>query len=53
MRPPQLVAATAPVDHILPRMRVTKQPIVLVTDEKYAVSGYVTLDMVLEEIVGT
>ncbi len=53
MRPPQLVAASAPVDHILPRMRVTKQPIVLVTDTSYQVIGYITLDMVLEEIVGT
>jgi putative hemolysin len=52
MRPPQLVAATTPVDHILPRMRVTKQPIVLVANEKYDVVGYVTLDMVLEEVVG-
>jgi putative hemolysin len=53
MRPPQLVAATTPVDHILPRMRVTRQPLVLVTDDKYQVAGFVTLDMVLEEIVGT
>jgi len=53
MRPPQLVAASTPVDHILPRMRVTKQPIILVTGEKYEVVGYVTLDLVLEEIVGS
>ncbi|HMO50190.1 MAG TPA: CNNM domain-containing protein [Kiritimatiellia bacterium] len=53
MRPPQLVAAATPVDHVLPRMRVTKQPIVLVTDEKYQVVGSVTLDLVLQEIVGT
>ncbi len=52
MRPPQLVGAVTPVDHILPRMRVTKQPIVLVANEKFEVVGYVTLDMVLEEIVG-
>jgi len=52
MRPPQLVAAITPVDHILPRMRVTKQPIVLVSNEKYDVVGYVTLDMVVDEIVG-
>jgi putative hemolysin len=52
MRPPQLVASSAPVDHILPRMRVTKQPIVLVTDEQFVVAGYITLDRVLEEIVG-
>lgn len=52
MRPPQLVASTTPVDHILPRMRVTKQPIVLVTNDDYQVDGFVTLDMVLEEIIG-
>jgi len=53
MRPPQLVASTTPVDHVLPRMRVTKQPIVFVANEKYDIVGFVTLDMVLEEIVGT
>jgi CBS domain containing-hemolysin-like protein len=53
MRPPQLVGSLTPVDHILPRMRVTKQPIVLVTDNAYQVVGYVTLDMVVDEIVGT
>lgn len=52
MRTPQLVGENVPVDHILPRMRVTRQPIVLVLDEKYNVTGYITLDMVLEEIVG-
>jgi len=52
MRPPQLVAATTPVDHVLPRMRVTKQPIILVTNERYEVAGCVTLDLVVEEIVG-
>lgn len=52
MRSPQLVASTTPVDHILPRMRVTKQPIVFVANEKYDIVGFVTLDMVLEEIVG-
>ena len=52
MRPPQLVSGDTPVDHILPRMRVTRQPIVLVTDEKYAVIGMVTLEDAVEEIVG-
>jgi len=52
MRPPQLVAANTPVDHIMPRMRVTKQPIVLVTDEKFQVIGFITLDIVLQEIIG-
>lgn len=53
MRVPQLVGSQTPVDHILPRMRVTKQPMVLVTNETFEVVGFVNLDMVLEEIVGT
>ncbi|HMP89131.1 MAG TPA: hemolysin family protein [Kiritimatiellia bacterium] len=52
MRPPQLVSESIPVDHILPRMRVTRQPIILVTNDRYEVVGYVTLDQVLEEIIG-
>lgn len=52
MRPPQLVATSTPVDHILPRMRVTRQPIVLVADEKHQVAGLLTLERVLHEIVG-
>ncbi|HMP72920.1 MAG TPA: hemolysin family protein [Kiritimatiellia bacterium] len=52
MRPPQLVAADTPVDHVLPRMRVTRQPIVLVTDREHRVVGFVTIGDVVEEIVG-
>jgi CBS domain containing-hemolysin-like protein len=52
MRPPQLVSVSTPVDHILPRMRVTRQPMVLVINHKSEVVGYVYLDHVLEEIVG-
>ncbi len=53
MRPPQFVADYTPVDHVLPRMRVTRQPMVLVTDERFEVIGLVALEDVLEEIVGT
>lgn len=52
MRPPQLVADHTPVDHILPRMRVTRQPMVLVVDERMEVIGLVTLADVLDEIIG-
>ncbi|MFH0880252.1 MAG: hemolysin family protein [Lentisphaerota bacterium] len=52
MRPVQLVADHTPVDHVLPRMRVTRQPMVLVTDERFEVIGLATLEDVLEEIVG-
>ncbi len=52
MRPPQLVSMHTPVDHVLPRMRVTRQPMVLVADDRMEVVGLVTLEDVLEEIVG-
>ena len=52
MRPPQLVADHTPVDHVLPRMRVTRQPMVLVVDERMEVIGLVTLADVLDEIIG-
>jgi putative hemolysin len=53
MRPPQLVADYTPVDHVLPRMRVTRQPMVLVTDDRFEVIGLVSLDDVLEEVIGS
>ena len=52
MRPPQLVAGHTPVDHVLPRMRVTRQPIVLVVNERMEVIGLVTLADVLDEVIG-
>lgn len=52
MRPPQLVADHTPIDHVLPRMRVTRQPMVLVVDERMEVIGLVTLADVLDEILG-
>ena len=52
MRLPQLVSIETPVDHVLPRMRVTRQPMVLVADGKTEVVGLVTLEDVLDEVVG-
>ena len=52
MRPPQLVASYLPVDHLLPRMRVTRQPLFLVTDDRYEVIGLITLEDVLREVTG-
>jgi CBS domain containing-hemolysin-like protein len=52
MRTPPLVAVNTPVDHVLPRMRVARQPMMLVTDERMDVVGLVTIDDVLEEVVG-
>mgnify|MGYP001199964493 CR=1 FL=1 len=51
-RPPQLVGAQMLVDHVLPRMRVTRQPMMLVTDDRFEVIGLLTLNDVLNEIVG-
>ena len=52
LRPPQLVAAYLPVDHLLPRMRVTRLPLFLVTDDRYEVIGLITLEDVLREVTG-
>jgi CBS domain containing-hemolysin-like protein len=46
------VPATLSVDHLLPRMRVAKQEMALVTDSREEVVGLVTLEDVVEEIVG-
>jgi putative hemolysin len=53
MRHPQFVAGHTLADHVMPRMRVTRQPLMLVTDEKGEVTGVVTLDDVLSVIVGS
>ena len=52
MRPAQFVGDYLPVDHILPRMRVTQQPMMLVTDDRFEVVGIVTQEDVLDEVVG-
>ncbi|MDY0149092.1 MAG: CNNM domain-containing protein [Kiritimatiellia bacterium] len=52
MRPPQLVASYLPIDHLLPRMRVTRLPLFLVTDDRYEVIGLITLEDVLCEVTG-
>ncbi|MBU1693458.1 MAG: hemolysin family protein [Verrucomicrobia bacterium] len=53
MRPCQFVADHAPVDHILPRMRVTRQHMILVTDDRFEVIGLVTLEDVVDEVIGS
>ncbi|MCS6770628.1 MAG: CNNM domain-containing protein [Kiritimatiellae bacterium] len=52
MRPPQLVDKDVPADHVLPRMRVTRQPVVLVTDGERGVIGMLTLERVVAEFAG-
>lgn len=53
MRNPQFVAEHTLADHVMPRMRVTRQPLILATDPKGEVTGVVTLDDVLSVIVGS
>lgn len=52
MRPPQYVSPDLPADDLLPRMRLSRQPMLLVRDTADTVIGFVTTDVVLEEIVG-
>ena len=52
MRPPSFVGADTPADDLLARMRVTRQPMLIVRDESSKVLGLVTTEDVLEEIVG-
>ena len=52
MHPPQFVPNYTPVDNVLPRMRVTRQPMMLVTNERLEVVGLLTLEDVLDEVVG-
>ena len=52
LRPPQYVDQDTPADDLLPRLRLTRQPMLLVRDEQDMVIGFVTTEVVLEEIVG-
>lgn len=52
IRPPQYVEEEVPADDLIPRMRLTRQPMLLVRDDQGMVIGFVTTEVVLEEIVG-
>ncbi len=52
MRPPQFAPVKTDVDALLPRMRLVRHPIIFLTDAHSKVVGMVTLEDVLEEIVG-
>ncbi|WFB37229.1 CNNM domain-containing protein [Kiritimatiellota bacterium B12222] len=52
IRPPQYVDEEMPADDLIPRMRLTRQPVLLVRDDQGMVTGFVTTEVVLEEIVG-
>ena len=51
-RPPQYVDAGSRAYQLLPRMRLTRQPLALVQDNRKDVIGLVSIEDVLEEIVG-
>jgi len=52
MRPPQFVSADTSADELVPRMRLTRQPLMLVIDAAAEVVGLVTVEDVLAKIVG-
>lgn len=52
IRPAQTVTVRETVEHIMPRMRVSRQPMTLVVDERFDVVGLVTIEDVLREVVG-
>lgn len=52
IRPPQYVEEEIPADDLIPRMRLTRQPMLLVRNDQGRVTGFVTTEVVLAEIVG-
>lgn len=52
IRPPQYVDEEIPADDLIPRMRLTRQPMLLVRNDLGMVTGFITTEVVLEEIVG-
>ncbi len=51
-RPPQYASADSRIDQLLPRMRLSHQPLALIQDEREQVIGLVSVEDILEEIVG-
>ena len=52
LRPPQFIPAHTRADEILPRMRMSHQPLAMIVNERDEVIGLLSLEDVLEEIVG-
>jgi len=52
IRPPQYVEEDLPADDLIPWMRLSRQPVLLVRNENGFVTGFVTTEVVLAEIVG-
>jgi len=53
LRVPLFIKQDMPVDDILPRLRHSRQPMCLVTNNSGEVTGLITIEDILEEIVGT
>ncbi len=53
MRKPLFIRHDLPITRILPRQRMARQPLALVTDPSQNVIGMITTADILEEIVGT
>jgi len=52
IRPPYYVGEDLAADDLIPRLRLTRQTMLLVRDDQGMVTGFVTTEVVLEEIVG-
>jgi CBS domain containing-hemolysin-like protein len=52
IRPPQYIDSDMPADDLLPRLRMSRQPMLLIRGDGGQVIGFVTSEVVLEEIVG-
>ena len=52
LRTPQFVPAHLPADQVIPRLRLSRQPMLLVRDRNHKVVGVITTEVVLAEIIG-
>jgi CBS domain containing-hemolysin-like protein len=51
-RPAQIVSLRESIEHIMPRMRVSRQSLMLVVDERFDVVGLITIEDVLRAVIG-
>ncbi len=51
-RPPQYVDANTRLNQVIPRLRMTRQPLALVQNAQQLVIGLISIEDVMEEIVG-
>jgi CBS domain containing-hemolysin-like protein len=52
LRPPQYISEDTPADDLLPRLRLSRQPMLLIRNDQDRITGFVTTEVVLAEIVG-